>query len=477
MEKTRKAIIYSLIANFGTTVISFTTTILVARLLTPEEIGTFSIASALVVVMAEFRILGAAGYVIREKVLSEEKIRIALGLTLLISWGFGCFILASSYSVAEYYAVKELAAVFSILSIGFFLAPFSSIPFAIYSRNLDFKTQLNLRLISNVVAFFVTMLLIYLEFSFYALAIGQVIKELTVLAGVIYYWPAQMVVLPKFRKFKEVASFGVHVSVSNFIRRAAVSVPDMIIGKLGDTAQVAMFSRGLGFIQFLSQTPTVGVSPVALPYLSQGLHRRGDISVLYTRASILLGALVCPILGVASLCSLPAIRVFFGEQWDMAAPISSIVAIWGIVRTIHWFAADLLAATGNERVLIVKEILPFTCLVVGIIYAFPYGLEAIAWVFACAGGVEVLVSSYILHSFAGIRLTYFFKAWWSNLLVTSVCMFSTYVISLFVDFSNERFWLPIVVIASILPGIWLGMLAMTKNPLFGEIFGLVRRSK
>ena len=255
MEKTRKAIIYSSIANYGTTLISFATTILVARLLTPKEIGTFTIASALVMVIAEFRIFGAAGYVIREKELTEEKIRIALGLTVLISWSFGCLILASSYFLAKYYAVPELTVLFSILSISFFIVPYISIPYAIYSRNLDFKTQFNLKLISNVVAFIVIMLLISLKFSFYSLAIGQIIKELTVLACVIYYWPEQMVVWPKFRKVREVAYFGVYVSASNFIRRATASIPDMIIGKLGSTVDVAMFSRGLGFIRFLSQTP------------------------------------------------------------------------------------------------------------------------------------------------------------------------------------------------------------------------------
>jgi O-antigen/teichoic acid export membrane protein len=35
---------------------------IIARLLTPEEIGTFAIASAIVMIMSEFRLLGAGAY-------------------------------------------------------------------------------------------------------------------------------------------------------------------------------------------------------------------------------------------------------------------------------------------------------------------------------------------------------------------------------------------------------------------------------
>src|SRR5690554_7299878 len=85
----RRAVLYSSVTRYSMRFMGLFSTMIIARLLTPEEIGTFAIASAIVMVMSEFRLLGAGAYLVREQELTEEKIRSATGLTVLISWGLG----------------------------------------------------------------------------------------------------------------------------------------------------------------------------------------------------------------------------------------------------------------------------------------------------------------------------------------------------------------------------------------------------
>src|SRR5690606_12248372 len=124
-------------------------TMIVARLLTPAEIGTFAIASAIVLIASEFRLLGAGMYLVREQDIPPEKIRSALGLTFLISWGLGLAIFISAPWAAEFYELPDVANIFRILSVSFLLAPYISIPTALLQRNYKFDVLFRVTLLAT----------------------------------------------------------------------------------------------------------------------------------------------------------------------------------------------------------------------------------------------------------------------------------------------------------------------------------------
>src|SRR5690554_3377447 len=96
----KQALLYSSIGRYLLMAIGLIASMIIARLLSPGEIGTYAIASSVVMVMAEFRTLGANSYLIRQAELTTEKIRSAYGLTILISWGLGFAIAAASYPLS-----------------------------------------------------------------------------------------------------------------------------------------------------------------------------------------------------------------------------------------------------------------------------------------------------------------------------------------------------------------------------------------
>ena len=469
MSTVRQAVVYSSASRYVMRFIGLVSTMLVARLLTPSEIGTFAVASAIVMIMSEFRILGAGAWLVRENDIPEEKVRTALGLTVLISWGLGVVVFLMAPAVAAFYDLPPIEFVFRILSISFLFAPYISIPTSLLSRRYQFKTLFWVKLVATLTGFVTTITLILLEYSFYALAWGYTATILAEFMMITWLRPPAMVWRPTFRNLMPVASFGVFNSIANMLKRATVTVPDMVIGKMGTTAQVGMYSRGLGFVEFVSQTLITGVNPVVLPYLSDTKRSGGSLQDAYIRASVLMGALVWPVLAVVSLASLPTIRLFFGNQWDAAAPIASWLAIWAMLRTAHWFSTDLFLANGNERLMAVKESGVFALLFVGIVVAFPYGLERVAQVFVLVGVVEFFVTALLLKRTIGLRLFVFCQAWVKTLALTLICALVTAAIGLFVPFDGEHVLVPIVVIALVLPTVWIVSLFFLQHPLWAEV--------
>jgi O-antigen/teichoic acid export membrane protein len=469
MISIRGAVIYSFSARFAMRFLGLGTTMVVARMLTPEEIGTYAIASAIVMVMAEFRMLGASAYLIRESEIGPEKIRSTLGLTILISWALGLGILFGGFPVADFYQLPPIAGIFAILSISFFIAPYISIPMALLAREMLFKAQFRVMLTSSVIGAITTISLVLAGWGFWSLAIGQLAPLLT--QFLIFCWrsPDTMQFKPSFHGMKPIMGFGILNSISLLIRKATVTVPDLIIGKLGTTGDVAMFSRGLGFLEFVTQTLVTGAQPVAFPYLTKTRREGGNMAAAYIQSSVLLGAVVVPVLGVASLASQPAIRLFFGDQWDAAAPIASILAIWAIFRYSHWFAGDVLMAVGREGLMVIREAVPFAILVPMIIWSYPDGLTAIAKAFVVAGSVDFILTSILLHYAIGLKVHRFLLAYWSNLVTLVVCTGVTWLVDKKVPLDEMPAWQAIGILALIIPLVWLGTLAICRHPLYREI--------
>lgn len=469
MSKIRQAIFYSFASKYAIRLIGFVSIMLTARLLTPVEIGTFGIASAIVMVISEFRLLGAGSYLVREKEIPTEKIRSALGLTVLISWTSGAAIFASAPWVADFYELPAVEHIFQLLAIPFLLGPYIGIPTALLQRSLEFKALFRISLISVFVGFVSTIGLIMAGFSFYSLALGQLLKACVEFLLITYYRPKEMTWMPLFSGLGNIARFSIFTSVVGLIRRAHVTVPDMVIGKVGTPADVAMYSRGLGFINFVSDTLMSSTNRVALPYLSETRRSGGNITEAYTKASILIGGVLCPVLAVAGVASVPTIRLFFGLQWDAAAPIASWLALWGIFSCMHGLSITLLIAQGCEKILLVKEVFVFVIFVAAIIASYPFGLEAIAIAFVAIAVLDTLVSALVLRQTIALNIFAFFQAWIGTFAISVVCALVALLIGQVVDFNTPHYWIPILVLASIMPAVWVISLKLFRHPLFGEI--------
>jgi O-antigen/teichoic acid export membrane protein len=475
MSEVRKSIVFSSLSSYSVMLLGLLTIMIVARLLTPDQLGIYAIASSIILVISEFRILGAGAYLIRETELTSEKIRSALGVTILISWSLGIAVIVGAPFVGRYYNLSAIETVFRILSISFFIVPFVSIPSALYARKMKFNLLFRMRLSGAITNLCVTLALIYAGMGFYSLAWGQTSGiAIQGLIAATFLRPDKMEYRPLFKRIGEIASLGIFNSVASVFRKATVIIPDLIIGKMGTTYDVGMFSRGLGFIQFVSQSVIMGVSPVALPYLSGARREGGDVRFAYQRAAVLLGGMVWPVLIVGSLASLPAIRLFFGDQWDAAAPLASWLAIWAALRSVHWFSNDLLLATHHEKVMVIKDAMIFAVLFAGIVWSYPSGLESVAKVFMFVGILEVIMITCLLRVYINLPIWSFIKAWFPNILVATGCGLVALGVKQVINFETADAWGPAISLILVIPPTWFLLLYVVKHPLFFELTRLLK---
>src|SRR5690606_10833565 len=105
-----------------------------ARLLTPAQIGVFSVAMALLSLIATIRDMGAGQYLVREKDLTPDRIRAVWTVQLGLGTFLGLIVLAGSGPMAAFYGDPVLRDVMLLLALNYFINPIGSVTYASLMR-------------------------------------------------------------------------------------------------------------------------------------------------------------------------------------------------------------------------------------------------------------------------------------------------------------------------------------------------------
>jgi O-antigen/teichoic acid export membrane protein len=477
MSKVRQALKFSMGATYLGKLLNLLTVVVIARVLTPDELGVYAIAAAMVMVVDVLKSFGVSSYIIKKEILTSSDIRSALGLNIIITSTLGLGILVFAKPLEIFYQYEDIAILLWLLSISFFVSPFYGNGIALLSRQFKFKQRLQIYLISQVFEFAVMIIFILLGFSYFSMAIAVAFKSLFQVLLVKLYQPNEMCWVPSFTGMKPIAKFGVFVTFSNLFERLTIISSDLIIGKFGTPGMVAYFSRGLGFIEFLTATISGGISPVTMPFLAEKKRLGENLETAYYEASKLLGAILLPVLIVAGVASYPVIMLFFGEQWVKSAELVSVLCLWGVFRNIHALSPTLLITSGDEKHLFIRNMVMFCLTSAGVYFAFPYGLKTIAIAVTAVAFINFVYTTLLLRFALGFSLRKFIISQMPNLLLCCTCYGAAYLSTQIVDFEQASIFLSFAVLIPLVGLTWLLTLWLSKHTLLDELkrmFGLVK---
>jgi O-antigen/teichoic acid export membrane protein len=476
MSKVRTALGYSVFSKWLSRGLNMISIILIARLLTPDELGAFSIASAITLIAAELKSFGVGGYLIREEKINTDKVSNALGLSMLLSWGAGLVMLLGSWSISSYYEMPDLALLIQVLSISFFLSPHIGIGKSLLDRYFMFKHKMVAEVVSQILQLGSAILFIYMNQSYFSLAYSNAIGFAAELLVIIMIKPALFTLKPAWNNIKGIAKFGIYVTSSSLVISLNGNLSSLIVGKIGSAAEVAYLSRGAGFINFLSGTITSGIKPVVTPYLASKKRNGEKFAEAYSHASSLLSSIVVPALAVAGIASLPVITMFFGGQWIETAPLVSVMCIGASIHFLTTLGPSLLITAGLEKVLLTMNIVMLGLNAVSTYFLYPFGLIYICWATAVVAVFKYAFLVYLFKDSFNLSIKKQLMDQLPVLILTIACSVWAILFDLFIiPFNVEDAYItvPILAISTFL--VWATTVFIMNHPLKIELLKLIHR--
>lgn len=360
----------------GATFVAF---MVLARLLTPEEIGVYSVGAALIVVAHALRDFGIANYVLKERDLTRDKLAGVQTVAILTGWTAGVLVLIAAAPAADFYAEPRLNNVIRLLSINFFLLPIGSPILAILRRNMEFGTLFRINAFSILVQSGLSVLLAFADYSYFSLIYGSLAGTFVTSFGAIAARPKLAFFRPRLRGLKSIMTFGMFSAGSSTIGKIASSATDIVIGKVIGFAPAAIYSRGQS-LPMMAHDLLVN-APLKVIVTALGKEHREDQSMAptYLATLNLLSVVAWPAYAFLGLNSDDLLLLFFGDQWLDAARITQILAVAFAIATLSRPGYQILVATGNVKRLFNLQNLQQTVHFSLIVIFAHQGLEALAY--------------------------------------------------------------------------------------------------
>jgi O-antigen/teichoic acid export membrane protein len=347
MGSVRRALALSLLERYLMLALALASNIIIARLLTPEQIGVYSVSLAVIAIAQALRDFGVGNYLIQERSLGDEKIGTAYGISLLLGGLLFAATFAGAPLAAHYYNEPRMATMLRISSLNFLLLPFCTVSLALLRREMRFRQLLHVTLSSALLGALTSIGLALLDFGANSLVIGSVVSNLATGAGAWISRPDRRLLRPTLVAWRSVLKFGGQSSLTGLITSVSMDASDLFAGKVLGFEPVAIISRAQGLMNLFNRDLMAAVRNVALPAFANA-HRDGQtLQGPYSRSVALVAVFGWPFHALMSIYALEIVHLLYGTQWHAAARLVPIFCLSGAVAAVNALTPNLLVALGR----------------------------------------------------------------------------------------------------------------------------------
>ncbi|GGC97025.1 oligosaccharide flippase family protein [Undibacterium terreum] len=443
--------------------------LVLSRLLSPSEIGIFSITAVLVSFTHVFRDFGVAAFIRRQKILSDDVLRASIGVLFTSSWIIAALLYISADYCAIYFKQPGIVQIMHIQAIGFLIIPFGSIPQAVLSRTLEVEKTTIVTFISVIVYATTCITLAYMGFSYMSMAWANLLNIIASSAGLMLLSPKGLPRMPSFKGWKRVVHFGAGAMTTSALKAVDAALPDILLGKISGTHDVGIFSRGNSTVNIFNSIATPTVNYFALPYLAKAHHGGANVGQEVGRSIALLSGIMWPALIVMAVMASSVITLLYGEAWVESATIVPWLCVCAAIQIGFVVLQPALTALNKPYL----SAFPIALLVIvkitlGIASFDGDDLISFARAVAIAEMLAIPIYLYLLDRHVGLKVVDWFKAISSSLKICVLILAQVLLLKFAIQTIHQPLIRILLAALWITPG-WLFAVFLFKHPLQEEV--------
>lgn len=368
-NKTVKGIGWSAIDNVVQTGITFIVSIVLARLLTPDDYGLIGIIAIFTTVCTALINGGFTTALIRKKDPTDDDYNTSFIVNLGVSLVLYGIIFLCSPLIADFFKREELIDMTRVSSLGMIIGALALVQQTRLTKQIDFKSQTKITLVASISSGVVGIIMALLGFGVWALVTQQLINHIlrTVLLWVVNRW------IPSLRfsrkSFHELFGFGWKMMVSSLLDTVWKELYQVVVGKYYNPATLGQYTRSKQFSKLFSSNLTAVIQRVTYPVLSNIQDDKERMIAAYrkiVKTTMFITAIGMFFLGAISE---PLLYCLIGPKWHDAAVYLPLICISGSLYPLHAINLNMLQVQGRSDLFlgleIVKKIIAIGPLVIG----------------------------------------------------------------------------------------------------------------
>jgi O-antigen/teichoic acid export membrane protein len=446
--------------------LGFVRTIILARLLAPEDFGLLGIAMLAVATLETFSQTGFQPALIHKKGNIESYLDTAWTVSAIRGTIlFGTLFFAAP-TIARFFNSPLASLVIRVIAISTLLAGFRNIGIVFFQKELEFNKQFSYEFSATVIDLTLAISLAFILRNVWALVWGGLAANLTrlIMSYVVHPYRPNMQFSKK--EFRELFSFGKWVLSSSILIFLLTQGDDIFVGKLLGVTALGLYQIAYLISNLPATEITHVISQVTFPTYSSIQHDLPRLREAYFRVLEFTAVISIPLAGAIFILAPEFTAVFLGQKWTPMVHAMQILCIFGVSRSIAATMGPILYAVGKPEIqtklssihliLMAIVIYPLTTkwgiLGTSLAVVIPNIIVLILIIRETKNILKSQYKDFLMHTFVPVISTFvmlsilFLKQNLSlftndivNFIILALCCFIIYITSIYISEKARRF--------------------------------------
>jgi len=378
-RKSRQSLGWDFLGTLVRQIFTLVVTIVLARLLQPEQFGLIGMAMVFVSLNNVFIDAGFTSGIIQQKNINNLQLSSIFYTSLLLGILFSFILYISATPIALFYNAEELVLIIKVLALIPFIASLSQVHGALLMKQMNFKSLAIRDILATLIGGLAGIIAAFKDFGAFALVIQQVsavfVSSILLVITVKFLPEARF----SFKSIKKTMQFSSYVFFDQFLRQLFLKVDSLFIGKFFSAASLGYYSRAESLNAQVSNYTSSSLRKVIFPVLSAVQDDQINFKNIYFKAYSVAGFVGVLSTGCLFFLSEKIIIGLLGPQWSNSILLFQILVFRLALAPFGPLLGKAMLAKGYSkqkfRISQVQRIIMLIPLPIG----FYHGLEAFTY--------------------------------------------------------------------------------------------------
>lgn len=454
-------------------IVNFIISIVLARLLLPEDYGIIALVSVFVTLCDKLVISGLATSLIQKKDADNKDFSTIFYFSLGMSFVLYAVLYFLAPFIADFYSAYNrelLISVIRVMGIQVIVTAVNSVQSAYVSNTMQFKRFFWSNLGGMILSAVVGIIMALRGFGVWALVAQYLVKatgSMLVLWFTVKWRPSLVFSL---KRFKALYSYGWKIFAASIIKVLYNDLRSLVIGKYYNAASLAYYNKGQSFPQIVEGCVGGAIDSVFFPTMSKVQDSKEKMLSILRRTIKVSTYFITPLLvGLAAVAE-PLVVLLLTEKWLPCVFYLQIISISFVFAPIEIENLQAIKALGRSDIVLKLEIIKRVVGTVLIFCAVPFGVKVIAISLLVGNILSSAINAYPNRKLLGYSYRRQFLDVLPPMIMSTVMFFAVRIIMV-LDLSNV-----VLLAIQIFTGlvVYVLMSIVTKNESYIYVLSIIK---
>lgn len=363
-------------------IVSFLSTILVMRLLSPADYGLIALTGIWIIPLGFLAELGLGAGIVQYPSLEDRELNACFWLSTSIAVAGYLGLLVASPAIASWFASPTLSDVLRVAGLSLPLTAVRIVPESLLRKRLELDKVTQAATVGSVVTIPVVVSLAWAGAGVWALVAGAVVLPLAqsvVTIGFARWWPS----LRMGRKqIREMLQYSLTTLGSRICWTLYEQADAFVLGKVSGEVLLGSFSMAKQLATLPVERVSAVVNQLTFPVMAEIQVDGASMRDVSLRSVRLVAWVTFPLCAGLMLVAQDFVKLALTEKWMTAVPIIQVLCLYAVIRSVAALLPPILAARYRQNFLFMYNltllgVMPLAFWV-GAVWLGPMGV-AIGW--------------------------------------------------------------------------------------------------